>query len=101
MKIRVSGSFLPKKEVIGEQIIIRNIPSTIVGVIAEKKSAFGNGQSLKVWVPYSTLNSRILNRSYLDSITVRATEGYDASVAEQQIIRLLTIRHGKKRYFYL
>ncbi|QIG07545.1 macrolide ABC transporter ATP-binding protein/permease MacB [Proteus sp. ZN5] len=91
--------FPTKKEVIGEQIIIRNIPSTIVGVIAEKKSAFGNGQSLKAWVPYSTLNSRILNRSYLDSITVRATEGYDASVAEQQIIRLLTIRHGKKDIF--
>lgn len=91
--------FPTQKEVIGEQIIIRNIPSTIVGVIAEKKSAFGNGQSLKVWVPYSTLNSRILNRSYLDSITVRATEGYDASVAEQQIIRLLTIRHGKKDIF--
>lgn len=91
--------FPTKKEVIGEQIIIRNIPSTIVGVIAEKKSAFGNSQSLRVWVPYSTLNSRILNRSYLDSITVRATEGYDASVAEQQIIRLLTIRHGKKDIF--
>ncbi|MCT8248158.1 macrolide ABC transporter ATP-binding protein/permease MacB [Proteus faecis] len=92
--------FFPnKKEVIGEQIIIRNIPSTIVGVIAEKKSAFGNGQSLKVWVPYSTLNSRILNRSYLDSITVRAIDGYDASIAEQQILRLLTIRHGKKDIF--
>ncbi|CRL59465.1 Macrolide export ATP-binding/permease protein MacB [Proteus penneri] len=50
--------FFPhKKEVIGEQIIIRNIPSTIVGVIAEKKSAFGNGQSLRVWVPYSTVTT--------------------------------------------
>ncbi|AYY80015.1 MULTISPECIES: macrolide ABC transporter ATP-binding protein/permease MacB [Proteus] len=92
--------FFPnKKNVIGEQIIIRNIPSTIIGVIADKKSVFGNGQSLRVWVPYSTLNSRILNRSYLDSITVRAIEGYDANVAEQQIIRLLTIRHGKKDIF--
>ncbi|NBM54280.1 macrolide ABC transporter ATP-binding protein/permease MacB [Proteus sp. G2669] len=91
--------FPTKKDVIGEQIIIRNIPSTIVGVIADKKSAFGNGQSLRVWVPYSTLNSRILNRSYLDSITVRAIDGYDASVAEQQMIRLLTIRHGKKDIF--
>ncbi|MBI6510400.1 macrolide ABC transporter ATP-binding protein/permease MacB [Proteus sp. PR00174] len=91
--------FPSKKNVIGEQIIIRNIPSTIIGVIADKKSVFGNGQSLRVWVPYSTLNSRILNRSYLDSITVRAIEGYDANVAEQQIIRLLTIRHGKKDIF--
>lgn len=91
--------FPTKKEVIGEQIIIRNIPSTIIGVIAEQKSNFGDNKSLRVWVPYSTLNSRILNRAYLDNITVRAKEGYDASVAEQQILRLLTIRHGKKDIF--
>lgn len=88
-----------KKQVIGEQIIIRNIPTTIIGVISEQKSAFGNSKSLRVWVPYSTLNSRILNRAYLDSITVKAKEGYDANIAEQQIIRLLTVRHGKKDIF--
>lgn len=91
--------FEDQKQVIGQQIIIRNIPSTIIGVIAEQKSAFGNSQSLRVWVPYSTLNSRMLNRAYLDSITVKAKEGYDASIAEQQIIRLLTVRHGKKDVF--
>ncbi|OAT47409.1 macrolide export ATP-binding/permease protein [Proteus hauseri ATCC 700826] len=91
--------FGTKKQVIGEQIIIRNIPTTIIGVISEQKSAFGNSKSLRVWVPYSTLNSRILNRAYLDSITVKAREGYDANIAEQQIIRLLTVRHGKKDFF--
>ncbi|OAT23406.1 macrolide export ATP-binding/permease protein [Proteus myxofaciens ATCC 19692] len=65
----------------------------------QQKSAFGNSKSLRVWIPYSTLNSRILNRPYLDSITVKAKEGYDSSIAEQQIIRLLTIRHGKKDVF--
>ncbi|QAV24188.1 macrolide ABC transporter ATP-binding protein/permease MacB [Proteus hauseri] len=91
--------FGTKKQVIGEQIIIRNIPTTIIGVISEQKSAFGNSKSLRVWVPYSTLNSRILNRAYLDSITVKAREGYDANIAEQQIIRLLTVRHGKTDFF--
>lgn len=56
---------------IGEQIIIRNIPSTIIGVVAEQKSTFGDNKSLRVWVPYSTLSSRIYNRSYLDNITVK------------------------------
>ncbi|HEK0728587.1 TPA: macrolide ABC transporter ATP-binding protein/permease MacB [Proteus mirabilis] len=92
--------FFPNKQaVIGEQIIIRNIPSTIIGVVAEQKSTFGDNKSLRVWVPYSTLSSRIYNRSYLDNITVKVKEGYDASVAEQQILRLLTIRHGKKDIF--
>ncbi|EMH2396344.1 TPA: macrolide ABC transporter ATP-binding protein/permease MacB [Proteus mirabilis] len=92
--------FFPNKQaVIGEQIIIRNIPSTIIGVVAEQKSTFGDNKSLRVWVPYSTLSSRIYNRSYLDNITVKVKEDYDASVAEQQILRLLTIRHGKKDIF--
>lgn len=86
---------------IGEQIIIRNIPSTIIGVVAEQKSTFGDNKSLRVWVPYSTLSSRIYNRSYLDNITVKVKEGYDASVAEQQILRLLTIRHGKKIFLLI
>lgn len=94
--------FFPNKQaVIGEQIIIRNIPSTIIGVVAEQKSTFGDNKSLRVWVPYSTLSSRIYNRSYLDNITVKVKEGYDASVAEQQILRLLTIRHGKKIFLLI
>ncbi|SPY94158.1 macrolide transporter ATP-binding /permease protein [Proteus mirabilis] len=99
MKILVIVFFPNKQAVIGEQIIIRNIPSTIIGVVAEQKSTFGDNKSLRVWVPYSTLSSRIYNRSYLDNITVKVKEGYDASVAEQQILRLLTIRHGKKDIF--
>lgn len=41
----------------------------------------------------------MLNRPYYDSITVRVKEGYDAKTAEQQLIRLLTLRHGKKDIF--
>lgn len=93
--------FPNKQAVIGEQIIIRNIPSTIIGVVAEQKSTFGDNKSLRVWVPYSTLSSRIYNRSYLDNITVKVKEDYDASVAEQQILRLLTIRHGKKIFLLI
>ena len=69
--------------------------------LQSKKSTFGDNKSLRVWVPYSTLSSRIYNRSYLDNITVKVKEGYDASVAEQQILRLLTIRHGKKIFLLI
>lgn len=91
--------FPSKNNVIGEQIIIRNIPVTIIGVVADQKARFGDNKTLKVWIPYSTLTSRILNRSYLDGITIRVKEGYETAIAEQQITRLLTIRHGKKDIF--
>lgn len=39
---------------------------------------------------------RVMGQSWLNSITVRINEGYDSALAEQQLTRLLTLRHGKK-----
>lgn len=75
------------------------MPATVIGVLAEQKSIFGSSNSLSVWLPDTTVNSKILNRPYLDSIVVRVKEGVDAKTAEQQITRLLTLRHGKKDVF--
>lgn len=92
--------FFPnKKQVVGETILVGNMPATIIGVIAERKSVFGSNNQLSVWLPATTVNSRILNRPYLDSIVVRVKDGFDAKAAEQQIVRLLTLRHGKKDIF--
>lgn len=92
--------FFPnQKQVVGETILIGNMPATVIGVLAEQKSIFGSSNSLSVWLPDTTVNSKILNRPYLDSIVVRVKEGVDAKTAEQQITRLLTLRHGKKDVF--
>ena len=42
---------------------------------------------------------RVMGQSWLNSITVRVNEGYDSAVAEQQLLRLLELRHGKKDVF--
>ncbi|WP_350304481.1 macrolide ABC transporter ATP-binding protein/permease MacB [Photorhabdus viridis] len=91
--------FPHQKNVIGEVILMGNMPATIVGVIAERKSALGSDSSLHVWLPYSTMTSRLLNRNYLDSIVVRIKDGHSSKAVEQKIVRLLTLRHGKKDIF--
>ena len=92
--------FFPhQKNVVGETLLIGNMPATVIGVLAEQKSIFGSTNSLSVWLPDTTVNSKILNRPYLDNIIVRVKEGVDAKIAEQQITRLLTLRHGKKDIF--
>lgn len=92
--------FFPnQKHVVGETILIGNMPATIIGVTAKQKSIFGSDNSLSVWLPDTTVNSKILNRPYLDTIVVRVKEGSNAKSAEQQITRLLTLRHGKKDIF--
>lgn len=87
------------KEVVGQVILIGNMPATVIGVVDEKQSMFGSSKALRVWVPYSTMASRLMGRSYFDSITVRIKEGYNSKEAEQQLVRLLTMRHGKKDIF--
>lgn len=91
--------FPNKPKVVGEVILVGNMPATVIGVADEKQSMFGSSSALRVWLPYSTMSGRVMGQSWLDSITVRVKEGYDSSVAEQQLTRLLSLRHGKKDFF--
>lgn len=91
--------FPNKASVIGEVILVGNTPATVIGVADEKQSMFGSSKVLRVWLPYSTMSGRVMGQSWLNSITVRVKEGYDSDVAEQQLTRLLSLRHGKKDFF--
>ncbi|WP_063657084.1 macrolide ABC transporter ATP-binding protein/permease MacB [Candidatus Arsenophonus triatominarum] len=92
--------FFPKqKQVVGEIILVGNMPVTIVGVAAEQKSVYGNSNMLQIWMPYTTMSSRLMNRSYFDNLYIRIKQGYSSLEAEQQLTRLLTVLHGKKDIF--
>lgn len=88
-----------QKNVVGEVILVGNMPATVVGVAKEKQSMFGSSQALSVWVPYTTMANRLVGKDSFDSITVRIPEGYNSLEAEQQLTRLLTLRHGKQDFF--
>jgi len=42
------------------------------------------------------MSKRLNGKFYFDSITVRIKDGYDSKDVEQKLVRLLTLRHGKK-----
>ena len=91
--------FPHKARVVGEVILVGNMPATVIGVADEKQSMFGSSKILRVWLPYTTMAGRVMGQSWLNSITVRVNEGYDSALAEQQLLRLLELRHGKKDVF--
>ncbi|NDO79982.1 macrolide ABC transporter permease/ATP-binding protein MacB [Citrobacter sp. NCU1] len=91
--------FPNKTTVVGEVILVGNMPATVIGVAEEKQSMFGSSKILRVWLPYSTMSGRVMGQSWLNSITVRVKEGFESAQAEQQLTRLLTLRHGKKDFF--
>ncbi len=90
--------FPNKAKVVGEVILVGNMPATVIGVADEKQSMFGSSKILRVWLPYTTMAGRVMGQSWLNSITVRVHEGYDSDTAEKQLLRLLELRHGKKMY---
>ncbi len=91
--------FPHKTHVVGEVILVGNVPATVIGVASEKQSMFGSSKVLRVWLPYSTMANRVMGQRWLNSITVRVKEGYDSQDAEQQINRLLNLRHGQQDFF--
>nr|WP_272902954.1 macrolide ABC transporter ATP-binding protein/permease MacB [Xenorhabdus sp. Sc-CR9] len=83
-------------DVIGKDLLLDNMLLTVVGVIERGPRFYGN--SLQIWLPYSTMNSRMLNQDYLGSIVIRVKDGYSSDEAEEKITQLLAFRHGKKDF---
>lgn len=84
---------------IGEVIFAGSLPLRIIGVTQVKDSAFGNNDSLTLWVPYTTISTRMMGRSHLNRISVRIADDTSSEAAEQAIISLLTMRHGTQDFF--
>ena len=84
---------------VGEVILLGKVPCRVIGVAAHKDSGFGNGNTLNVYVPYTTVLGRMLGQSYLRNITVRIADGAPEDVASDTIVKVLTLRHGLKDFY--
>ena len=86
---------------LGEVILLGAVPARIVGVTAKKASAFGNDDSINIWIPYTTAMSRLTGQDYLRSVTVRVSDAVPNAAAEAGIKTLLTQRHGSTDFFLM
>ena len=91
--------FPNKNQVVGEVILVGNVPATVIGVATEKQSMFGSSKVLRVWLPYSTMANRVMGQRWLNSITVRVKEDYGSQDAERKLNQLLNLRHGQQDFF--
>lgn len=89
----------PNGDALGQVIFLGRLPVRIIGVTEPREMAFGNSDTLNVWLPYSTVNTRIYSQNYVNDITVRVSDDVSSSAAEQAIINLITMRHGVEDFF--
>ncbi|WP_353191308.1 MacB family efflux pump subunit [Pandoraea pnomenusa] len=83
---------------IGQIVLAGSLPLRIIGVVRDRSSMFVSRQN-NVYVPWTTVASRLAGQQHLESITVRILDGHPPSAAEAGIIRVLTRAHGQKDFF--
>jgi macrolide transport system ATP-binding/permease protein len=84
---------------LGNVIFLGRLPVRVIGVTKPIESMSGNSDELNVWLPYTTVSGRIFRQDYVNDITVRVDENVSSEMAEQGIIKLLTMRHDTVDFF--
>jgi macrolide transport system ATP-binding/permease protein len=83
---------------IGRVLLIGNVPCRVIGVARESNGPQSGG-NLSVWTPYTTAMARLQGQDHLSNITVRVRDDVPMGAAEDAIVRLMTLRHGRKDFF--
>lgn len=84
---------------LGKTVLFRKRPLTVIGIMSDDQSPFGNSDSLQLWSPYTTVMNQITGAKYINSITVKVKDGANSQVAEKGLTELLTVRHGTEDFY--
>jgi putative ABC transport system permease protein len=97
--LTVARTLFDESDPVGQSIRIRNVPFTIIGVLAPKgQTTFGQDQDDIVMLPFGTARQRIFgvsraNARNVGSILIKIREGDDMAQAEDDMRALLRQRH--------
>jgi putative ABC transport system permease protein len=100
-KVCVIGQTLRRKlflgqEAVGQQVRIKNIPFTVVGVLDPKGADLGGrDQDDALFMPYTTARKRLQGSQFsnVDLILLSARSEAQSAQAEKEVIALLADRH--------
>ncbi|EJF74708.1 MacB family efflux pump subunit [Bartonella alsatica] len=83
---------------IGKVVHLGKVPARIIGVIDPQHNG-GTSNTLQVYLPYTTLQTRFLGTTQVRAITVRIADNIDSHLIKMMVQRFLIMRHGKKDFF--
>jgi putative ABC transport system permease protein len=90
----VARNLFPDVDAVGQQIQLRNVPFTVVGVLASKgQTASGADQDDIILVPYTTAQTRLSGFSFIGQILVSTHTTADIPAAQQETRDILRESH--------
>ncbi|WP_375705111.1 MacB family efflux pump subunit [Bartonella sp. AA86SXKL] len=85
---------------LGKVVHVGNVPARIIGVVDSQNHANGNtSNTLQLYLPYTTVQTRFLGTTEVRAITVRIADDVDSHLAENMVKRFLIMRHGGEDFF--
>jgi macrolide transport system ATP-binding/permease protein len=97
------NKLFPDKRVdpIGQVVLLNNVPCRVIGVTQKQSGGFVDSGNLTIFMPYTTVIGRLTGRPFVQSITVRVADDTPMAAAEEAISRLMTLRHGGRKDFFI
>ena len=89
----VARNLFPNASPLGQTMRIRNVPFTVIGVLATKGSSFGGDQDDTVMVPFRTGQVRLFGATAINSIAIQVGKAEDMDMVLQRATLLLRDRH--------
>ena len=90
----VAQNLFPEGGAVGQQIRLRNVPFTVIGVLEPKgQTANGNDQDDVVVLPYSTVQTRLSGRQFIGQILVSTTSPEEIPAAQREITEIMREAH--------
>jgi putative ABC transport system permease protein len=89
----VANLFPNGQSPIGQLVRIRNVPFTVIGVLASKGSTGFNDQDDTVMIPFQTGQVRLFGASSINQIVVQVGDASQINTVSSEITTLLRQRH--------
>ncbi|NER83362.1 MAG: FtsX-like permease family protein, partial [Leptolyngbya sp. SIO1D8] len=96
----VARTLLDSQVPLGQKIRINNLSFTVIGVVAERGSSFGQNQDEAVYIPIEVMASQLTGQETgktspsVQVIAISARSESESNAAQYQITNLLRLRHG-------
>ncbi len=90
----VVANLFPDGSPLGKTILIRNVPFTVIGVLAARgQSASGQDQDDTIAIPYTSAMQRLTGTTFVSVLLVSADDAASIAPVQAQISALLEQRH--------
>ena len=90
----VAENLFPGTDPVGQQIQLRNVPFTVVGVLAAKgQTANGTDQDDVILVPYTTAQNRLSGRQFIGQILASTYSPADIPAAQDELRAIMRESH--------